>query len=58
MLYQNGINRLSVGIQSFDEEILKWMNRAHNSKEAFKCLEWINKSEFNNFQSRFDLWNP
>jgi len=49
MLYQNGINRLSVGIQSFDEEILKWMNRAHNSKEAFKCLEWINKSEFNNF---------
>lgn len=49
MLFQNGINRLSVGIQSFDEEILKWMNRAHNSKEAFQCLEWINESEFNNF---------
>lgn len=39
MLFQNGINRLSVGIQSFDEDILKWMNRAHNSKEAFQCLE-------------------
>ncbi|WP_375579923.1 radical SAM family heme chaperone HemW [Marivirga tractuosa] len=49
MLFQNGINRLSVGIQSFDEEILKWMNRAHNSKEAFQCLEWIKESEFNNF---------
>jgi oxygen-independent coproporphyrinogen-3 oxidase len=49
MLFQNGINRLSVGIQSFDEEILKWMNRAHNSKEAFQCLEWINDSEFSNF---------
>ncbi|WMN12412.1 radical SAM family heme chaperone HemW [Marivirga salinae] len=49
MLFQNGINRLSVGIQSFDEDVLKWMNRAHNSKEAFKCLEWIKESEFNNF---------
>lgn len=49
MLFQNGINRLSVGIQSFDEEILKWMNRAHDSKEAFQCLEWIKESEFNNF---------
>ncbi len=49
MLYDNGINRLSVGIQSFDEEILKWMNRAHNSVEAFQCLEWIKESEFNNF---------
>jgi oxygen-independent coproporphyrinogen-3 oxidase len=48
-LYQNGINRLSVGIQSFDQEILKWMNRAHNSQEAFQCLEWIQQSEFNNF---------
>ncbi|BDD16800.1 coproporphyrinogen III oxidase [Marivirga tractuosa] len=48
-LFQNGINRLSVGIQSFDEDVLKWMNRAHNSKQAFQCLEWINESEFNNF---------
>jgi len=49
LLFQCGINRLSVGIQSFDEEILKWMNRAHNSKEAFQCLQWIKESEFNNF---------
>jgi len=49
MLFENGINRLSVGIQSFDEDLLKWMNRAHTSKEAFQCLEWIRESEFNNF---------
>lgn len=49
ILFQNGINRLSVGIQSFSEEILKWMNRAHNSKEAFQCLDWIKESEINNF---------
>lgn len=34
-----GINRLSIGIQSFFEEDLKLMNRAHNSAEAKKCLE-------------------
>ncbi|MBK6265857.1 radical SAM family heme chaperone HemW [Marivirga sp. S37H4] len=49
MLFQNGINRLSVGVQSFNAEILKWMNRAHNAKHAFRCLEWINESEFKNF---------
>lgn len=34
-----GINRLSIGIQSFFEDDLELMNRAHNSVEAKKCLE-------------------
>ncbi|WP_140484737.1 radical SAM family heme chaperone HemW [Flavobacterium sp. GSA192] len=34
-----GVNRLSIGIQSFFEDDLKMMNRAHNSAEAKKCLE-------------------
>jgi oxygen-independent coproporphyrinogen-3 oxidase len=34
-----GINRLSIGIQSFFEDDLKLMNRAHNSQEAKSCLE-------------------
>ncbi len=33
------INRLSIGIQSFIEDDLRLMNRAHNSEEAKKCLE-------------------
>ena len=33
------INRLSIGIQSFFEDDLQMMNRAHNSAEAQKCLE-------------------
>lgn len=33
------INRLSIGIQSFFEDDLQLMNRAHNSAEAKKCLE-------------------
>ncbi|OCB71718.1 oxygen-independent coproporphyrinogen-3 oxidase [Flavobacterium glycines] len=38
-----GINRLSIGIQSFFEDDLKMMNRAHNSEEAKKCLEIATK---------------
>lgn len=38
-----GINRLSIGIQSFFEEDLLMMNRAHNSEEAKKCLETATK---------------
>ncbi len=33
-----GINRLSIGIQSFYEEDLLWMNRAHNAKQAEDCI--------------------
>lgn len=35
---QAGINRLSIGIQSFDEVDLKWMNRAHSQQQAEACL--------------------
>lgn len=38
-LVNNRINRLSIGIQSFFEDDLKLMNRAHNVAEAKKCLE-------------------
>jgi len=38
-LSNNRINRLSIGIQSFFEDDLKMMNRAHNVEEAKKCLE-------------------
>ena len=38
-LSKSKINRLSIGIQSFFEDDLKLMNRAHNAEEAKKCLE-------------------
>ena len=38
-LSKSPINRLSIGIQSFYENDLKMMNRAHNSAEAIKCLQ-------------------
>lgn len=35
---QAGINRLSIGIQSFFQEHLQWMNRAHSSIQAFNAI--------------------
>jgi oxygen-independent coproporphyrinogen-3 oxidase len=42
-LANSSINRLSIGIQSFFEDDLKLMNRAHNADEAKNCLEEATK---------------
>ncbi|WP_373060239.1 radical SAM family heme chaperone HemW [Zunongwangia sp. H14] len=39
VLAASAINRLSIGVQSFFEEDLKLMNRAHNSEEALKSIQ-------------------
>lgn len=36
---QTSINRLSIGVQSFKETDLKWMNRAHNAQQAHESIE-------------------
>ena len=46
-LANSPVNRLSIGIQSFFEDDLKMMNRAHNAEEAKNCLE-IAKQYFDN----------
>lgn len=48
-LKQVGINRLSIGVQSFHQAHLEFMNRAHNASEAQSCLEWVSKADFDNF---------
>ncbi|MFM7021408.1 MAG: radical SAM family heme chaperone HemW [Flavobacteriales bacterium] len=37
-LHASGVNRLSIGIQSFFEEDLRYMNRAHNAEQAINCV--------------------
>jgi oxygen-independent coproporphyrinogen III oxidase len=43
-----GINRLSIGLQSFREKDLQWMNRAHTSGEALQCVEMAKQVGFDN----------
>lgn len=40
------INRLSIGVQSFNDIILKELGRNHNSKEAFDSIELVKKFDF------------
>jgi len=46
---QAGINRLSIGIQSFFEEDLQWMNRAHNAAQAMASISLARAAGFTNF---------
>ena len=43
-----GINRLSVGIQSFDDQILKYLNRVHDAGTAYQCVEDARNIGFDN----------
>jgi oxygen-independent coproporphyrinogen-3 oxidase len=44
-----GINRLSLGIQSFNDNELTWMNRAHNALHALNSIDLIQQAGFTNF---------
>ena len=40
-LMKLGVNRVSMGVQSFDDSILKWMNRRHSASTALKAYQII-----------------
>lgn len=44
-----GINRLSIGIQSFQESQLKQLGRVHNASEALHAAEFARQAGFDNF---------
>lgn len=44
-----GINRFSIGIQSFADENLKWMNRAHNAIQSTTAIDLIKQTGFHNY---------
>ena len=45
---QTPVNRLSIGIQSFFEDDLKYLNRKHSPKQALESIENAQKSGFKN----------
>ncbi len=48
-----GVTRLSLGVENFDDEILRDNGRAHVSKEIGRCLPWIREAGFD--QLNIDL---
>jgi oxygen-independent coproporphyrinogen-3 oxidase len=47
-LYKIGINRINIGVQSFNDITLKNLGRIHSSKDAIKSYENIREAGFNN----------
>lgn len=43
-----GINRLSIGIQSFFDDDLKYLSRRHDSNHAKQCINWAKQAGFDN----------
>jgi oxygen-independent coproporphyrinogen III oxidase len=43
-----GVNRISIGIQSFDDDILKFLSRRHNAEQAIKAVEMFDRSGIKN----------
>ena len=65
-LRQLGVNRLSIGIQSFFDNDLKYLSRRHDSHHAQQCLDWAKLAGFENISidliyglpsSNADQWN-
>jgi oxygen-independent coproporphyrinogen III oxidase len=52
-----GINRLSIGVQSFFDEDLRWMNRAHNAQQAIAHLE-LAKYHYDNISADLIYGTP
>lgn len=47
-LKKSGVNRLSIGIQTFHDTLLTSLNRAHSSEDAMRCVSNSREAGFNN----------
>lgn len=50
-LYEAGINRLSIGVQTFDDERLTFLNRSHNSDQAVQSIIQARSAGFKNISA-------
>jgi len=48
MLHRLGVNRISLGVQSFDEQELLFLRRRHTVRDAEQSLNWIREVGFHN----------
>lgn len=48
LLREQGVSRVSLGIQSFNEDFLKYLGRAHTKQDALKSYDFLREAGFNN----------
>ncbi|HEY7168047.1 MAG TPA: radical SAM family heme chaperone HemW [Candidatus Binatia bacterium] len=54
----SGVNRISVGVQSFDQRLLKFLGRVHSADEARRALAVVSEAGFDNFSLDLIYANP
>ncbi len=57
-LKKRGVNRVSIGVQSFSDDELKKLGRLHSAKDAKKCIEDAKKAGFDNISADLMLGIP
>ena len=57
-LHALGISRASMGVQSFDPDLLQFMHRAHNREEALDSLQLLSRSNFSTYTVDLIYGNP
>lgn len=57
-LYKRGVNRISLGAQSFNDNELRALGRIHNSKEIFESVDAVKAAGFTNFSIDLMLATP
>jgi oxygen-independent coproporphyrinogen-3 oxidase len=53
-----GVNRISLGVQSFQSKLLKFLGRAHSADEAKRALQMVDRAGFDNFSMDLIYANP
>ena len=53
-----GVTRSSMGVQTFQPDLLDFMHRAHSREEALRCLELLSSSGFESFTVDLMYGNP
>lgn len=57
-LYSAGVNRASMGVQSFHPELLRFMHRAHDREQAVRALEALRESTIPSYTADLIYGNP
>ena len=57
-LYKKGVNRISLGAQSFNDDELRALGRIHNANDIFKSVDEIKRAGFSNFSIDLMLATP
>lgn len=53
-----GVNRVSMGVQSFDANLLQFMNRTHTAEEALRCMHLLKDSGIDVYSVDLIYGNP